>query len=69
MLNQKLQLLDPILDPVESHVDALRKLRNHGALGQTDGALIVTQNERGRLRVAEVVENAAFDVADFCGGK
>ncbi len=55
MLNQELQLLDPILDPVESHVDALRQLGNHGALCQADGALIVTQNERGRLRVAEVV--------------
>ena len=69
MLHQKLQLLDPILDPVESHVDALRELRNHGALGQTDGALIVTQNECRGQRLAEVMQDAAFDVADFCGGK
>ena len=46
MLHQELQLLDPILDPMKTHVDAFRKLGNHGALCQTDGALIIAQDER-----------------------
>ena len=69
VLNQKLEPLDPILDPVKSHVDAFRQLGDHGLLGKADGAFVVTQDQGGQLGVAHITKGPALDVANAGSGE
>jgi hypothetical protein len=55
MLHQNLELLDPVLDPLETHIHALGELGNHRAICETNGTLIVAEDERGRLWVAHII--------------
>jgi hypothetical protein len=41
VLDSELTLLNPILQPMEAHVDVLREARNHRLVGKANSALIV----------------------------
>ena len=69
MLNAELLSLDPILQPVEAHVDALRQARGDGLVGQGHGDLVVAQDQVRGLRVTEVEEDEAFVVGDASSSK
>ena len=56
----KLLLSDPITNPVEAHVNALRLFRFDGGLGETDRTLVITKYCGRRLRVAQARQAGAF---------
>ena len=67
VLHSELELANPILQPVESHVAGLRHFGLDGAIGEAHGDFIIAMNRRGRLRVAEVGEHLSFLVGDLGG--
>ena len=69
MLDAELLLLDAILQPVESHVDALRQARGDGPVGQGHCDLVVAQDQGRGLGVAEVEEDGALVVGDASSSK
>ncbi len=69
MLHAKVLLADLVLQPVEPHVNALGQLWSDGTVSQTNSELVGTQQGRGGLGVAQVVENAALFEGKFGGGK
>ena len=69
MLDPELPLLNPILQPMESHVNALRQSRNHGLVGKANSALVIAEKQSRGLRVAQVVQDATFVVSDACGSE
>ncbi len=69
VLHSELELSNPILQPVKSHVAGLGHFGLDGAIGEAHGDFIITMNRRGRLRVSEVGEHLALLVGDLCGGK
>ena len=69
VLDPELPLLDPILQPVEAHVNALRQARNHGLVGKANSALIIAEEQSRGLRVAQVVQDASLVVGDACSGE
>jgi hypothetical protein len=69
MLHAELALMDSVLEPVETHIDTFGELRCEGPVSQTDSELVVAQNGRRGLGVAQVVQDAALFDDDFCGVK
>ena len=69
MLHAELSLSDAVLEPVETHIDAFGEFRREGPVSQTDSELVVAQNGRRRLGVAQVMENAALVEGNFGSGK
>ena len=71
VLHAELELANPILQPVESHVAGLRHFGLDGAIGEAHGDFIIAMNRsgRGRLRVAEVGEHLAFKICDLRSSK
>ena len=69
MLDAELALADAVPQPMKAHVYALRQFRGDGVVSEPDGKFIVTQDGGGRLRVAEIVEDAPLFEGDFGGGK
>ena len=69
MLHAELPLSDAVLEPVETHIDAFGGFRREGPVSQTDSELVVAQNGRRGLGVAQVVQDAALFDGDFGGGK
>ena len=69
MLDAELLLLDAILQPVESHVDALRQARGDGPVGQGHCDLVVAQDQGRGLGVAEVEEDETLVVGDTSSSK
>ena len=50
--NFELLLRDPIANPVKSHVNCLSFAQLGGVVGDADRALVVTQQDGGRLGIA-----------------
>ena len=69
VLHSELELANPILQPVESHIAGLRYFGLDGAIGEAHGDFIVAMDRRGRLRVSEVGEYLPFLVGDFGGSE
>ena len=69
VLHSELELANPILQPVESHVTGLGHPGLNGAVGETHCDFIVAMDRRGLLRVSEVGEYLAFLVSDLCGSE
>ena len=62
VLNPELQPTNSLLKPMKSHVAGFRHFGLDGLVGKAHGDLIVAMNRRGRLRVAQVVEDGALVV-------
>ncbi len=69
MLHTELSLSDAVLEAVETHIYTFGELRREGPVSQTDSELVVAQNGRRGLGVAQVVQDAALFDGDFGGGK
>ena len=52
VLDSELTLLNPILQPVEAHVNAFGEPRNHCLVGKANRALVVAEKQSRGLRVA-----------------
>ncbi len=53
VLHSELEAVNPVLEPMKTHVVKLRHFGLDGAIDQTHGDFIIAMNRRGRLRVAE----------------
>ena len=69
MLDAELVALDPVLQPMKTHVDAFRQARRDRPIGQAHGDLVIAKEECGGLRVAQVVQDGALDVCETGGSE
>jgi hypothetical protein len=69
MLNAEVSLPNSVLQPVKTHVNTFRQLWSESTMSQTDSELVIPQDGRWGLGVAQVAENAAFFEGNFGGGK
>ena len=69
MLDAELVALDPVLQPMKTHVDAFRQARRDRPIGQAHGDLVIAKEEGGGLGVAQVVQDGALDVGETSGSE
>ena len=69
VMDRELVLTDPILDPIEAHVDRFRMFWGNCTVGYSNRTFIITCNRGGGLGVPDIIEDGALGAQEFGTGK